>query len=64
MARGPAKAGAKVAVPGLNPKNAEIVPASIKSEHDSGALPIEVDAASKEDLENALDEILSVWGQV
>ncbi len=64
MARGLAKAGAKVAVLDLNVENAEGVAASIKNELDGEALAIKVDATSKDDLQNALNEIISAWGQV
>ena len=64
MARGLAKAGAKVAVLDLNLENAEKVAASIKSECDGEALPVRVDATSKENLQNALDEIISAWGRM
>ena len=64
MSRGLAKAGTKVAVLDLNLENAEKVAASINCKHDSRALAMKVDATRKEDLENALYEILSVWEQV
>jgi NAD(P)-dependent dehydrogenase (short-subunit alcohol dehydrogenase family) len=64
MARGLAKAGAKVAVLDLNLENAEEVAATINDELGGEALAIRVDATSKEDLQNALDEIVSRWGRV
>lgn len=64
MARGLAKAGAKVAVMDLNLENAEKVAASVRSECNGEALSVKVDATSKDDLKNACDEIVSAWGRV
>ena len=64
MSKGLAKAGAKVAVLDLNPVNAEKVTNSIKSELNGEALSVQVDATNKEDLQKALDEIISAWGRV
>ena len=64
MARGLAKAGAKVAVLDLNPDNAEKVASDIKTELKGEALAVKVDATSKSDLQASLDEIIAAWGQV
>jgi NAD(P)-dependent dehydrogenase (short-subunit alcohol dehydrogenase family) len=63
MARGLAKAGAKVAVIDLNLDNAEATAASIR---DLGgtSMAVKADATGKADLQAALDSILSAWGQV
>lgn len=64
MARGLAKAGAKVAVLDLNVENAEKTAASIRSECSGEALAVRVDATKKEDIGRALDAIISAWGRV
>lgn len=63
MARGLAKAGAKVAVIDLNLDNAEATAATIR---DLGgtSMAVRADATGKADLQAALDSILSAWGQV
>ena len=64
MARGLAKAGAKVAVLDLIAENAEKVAASIKYEVNGEALSVQVDATSSQSIKNALDEIITQWGRV
>ncbi|GAG01727.1 unnamed protein product, partial [marine sediment metagenome] len=64
MVRGLAKAGAKVAVLDLNLENAENVASSIKTDCKGEAMAVKVDATNSGDIRNALDEILSAWGQV
>jgi len=64
MARGLAKAGAKVAVLDLNVENAEKAAASIRDECGGEALAVRVDATKKEDIGRALDAIISAWGRV
>ena len=64
MARGLAKAGAKVAVLDLNLDNAEKVASNIKTDLNGEALAVKVDATSKSDLQASLDEIIAAWGHV
>jgi NAD(P)-dependent dehydrogenase (short-subunit alcohol dehydrogenase family) len=64
MARGLAKAGAKVAVLDLILDNAEKTAASIRSEWSGEAIAVQVDATRKEDIERALGEIIAAWGQI
>lgn len=64
MSRGLARAGAKVAVLDLNLENAEKVASSIRDKQIGDAISVKVDATSKSDLQNALDEIISEWGRV
>jgi len=64
MARGLAKAGAKVAVIDLNPDNAERVAEQIRNDIGGEAVSIKTDATNKDDLRNALDTIVSTWGRV
>ena len=63
MARGIARAGAKVAVLDLNPENASSVASSIA---DAGgeSLAITVDATSRNDLDRACAEIVDAWGHI
>lgn len=62
MARGLARAGAKVAVLDLNPDNAGAVASSITD--DGGeSLALTVDATSRDDLERACGEIVEAWGR-
>ncbi|MDP2982636.1 MAG: SDR family oxidoreductase [Candidatus Latescibacter sp.] len=64
MAKGLAKAEAKVAVLDLNLENAEKVAASIRNEHHGEALALQMDATKKEDMERAIDKIIAAWGRV
>lgn len=64
MARGLAKAGAKVAVLDLILDNAEKTASSIRSEWSGEAIAVQVDATRKEDIERALGEIIAAWGQI
>ena len=64
MAKGLAKAGAKVAVLDLNLENAEKVADSINTEYNGEALAVRVDATDKGDIQKALDEIIGAWGHV
>jgi len=64
MARGLAKAGAKVAVIDLNPDNAERVAEQIRNDIGGEAVSIKTDATNKDDLRSALDTIVSTWGRV
>lgn len=63
MARGLAKAGAKVAVVDLNPENAEKTAASIR-EDGGEAMVVTADATSKADIEKALATMCEKWGGV
>ncbi len=63
MARGLAKAGAKVAVIDLNLDNAEATAASIRAVGGT-SMAVRADATGKADLQAALDSIISAWGHV
>ena len=64
MTRGLAKAGAKVAVLDLNLENAEKVADTVRTELNGDAMAVKVDATSRQDIEKALEEIISAWGRV
>jgi NAD(P)-dependent dehydrogenase (short-subunit alcohol dehydrogenase family) len=64
MAKGLAKAGAKVAVLDLIIENAEKTAASIRNEWSGESIAVQVDATRKEDIECALGEIIARWGRV
>ncbi len=64
MTRGLAKAGAKVAVLDLNLENADKVADIVRTELSGDAMSVKVDATNRQDIEKALEEIISAWGRV
>ena len=64
MTRGLAKAGAKVAVLDLNLENAEKVANTVRTELSGDAISLKVDATNRQDIEKALEEVISAWGRV
>ena len=64
MTRGLAKAGAKVAVLDLNLENAEKVADTVRTELSGDAMSVKVDATNRQEIEKALEDIISAWGRV
>ena len=64
MAMGLSKAGARVAILDMNMENAEKTAALIKHDHNGKALPVQIDATNKKDVQNSLDRIISEWGRI
>ena len=61
---GLSQAGARVAILDMNMENAEKTATLIKRDHNGEALPVQVDATNKEDVQNALNRIISEWGRI
>jgi NAD(P)-dependent dehydrogenase (short-subunit alcohol dehydrogenase family) len=64
MAEALAKAGARVAILDLNGEAAQERALEIRNGNGNDALGIQVDAASRTDLEGALEEVVAEWGRV